>query len=250
MKKTYWIGALALFLLGSCNSHSGHDHEGHTHGSEEVHDHDHEGHDHASENHSGHNHEGEAAHAAEADHAHADHITLCPEKAREAGVVVETIQPQAFRQVIPTSGQVLAAQGDETVVVANVAGVVSFRRPVTEGMAVARGAALLDLSAEHLPQGDPVERARIAYETAKQEYERAARLVESQIVSQKAFNALKETYENARLAYEAIAKNRTRGGVSVTAPQGGYIKTCLVQEGDYVNAVSYTHLTLPTTWPV
>lgn len=235
MKKTYWIGALALFLLGSCNSHSGHDHEGHTHGSEEVHDHDHEGHDHASENHSGHNHEGEAAHAAEADHAHADHITLCPEKAREAGVVVETIQPQAFRQVIPTSGQVLAAQGDETVVVANVAGVVSFRRPVTEGMAVARGAALLDLSAEHLPQGDPVERARIAYETAKQEYERAARLVESQIVSQKAFNALKETYENARLAYEAIAKNRTRGGVSVTAPQGGYIKTCLVQEGDYVN---------------
>ena len=124
-----------------------------------------------------------------------------------------------------------AAQGDESVVVANVAGVVSFRHPVTDGMSVSKGAPILNISAENMPDGDPVKRTRIAYETAKKEYERAAKLVKSQIISQKDFNAIKESYENALLAYEAISKNQTKTGVSVTAPLGGYIKNCLVQEG-------------------
>ena len=56
MKKLIFMGVLGLFLLGSCNSKSGHDHEGHDHGTEEAHNHDHEGHDH---NHEGHDHEKE-----------------------------------------------------------------------------------------------------------------------------------------------------------------------------------------------
>lgn len=238
MKKFIFMGALGLFLLGSCNSKSGHDHEGHDHETEVAHDHDHEGHnhdheghDHASEGagHEGHNHATEALAAS-----HSDEIILTPEKAKAAGVASEIIQPKPFRQVIVTSGQVQAAQGDESVVVANVAGVVSFPRPVTDGMSIGKGASILNISAENMPDGDPVKRARIAYETAKQEYGRAARLVESQIVSQKEFNTIKENYENARLAYEAIAKNQTKTGVSITAPLGGYIKNTLVQEGDYV----------------
>lgn len=238
MKKFIFMGALGLFLLGSCNSKSGHDHEDHDHETEVAHDHDHEGHnhdheshDHASEGagHEGHNHATEALAAS-----HSDEIILTPEKAKAAGVASEIIQPKPFRQVIVTSGQVQAAQGDESVVVANVAGVVSFSRPVTDGMSIGKGASILNISAENMPDGDPVKRARIAYETAKQEYDRAARLVESQIVSQKEFNTIKENYENARLAYEAIAKNQTKTGVSITAPLGGYIKNTLVQEGDYV----------------
>lgn len=238
MKKFIFMGALGLFLLGSCNSKSGHDHEGHDHETEVAHDHDHEGHNH---DHEGHDHASEGAghevhnHATEALAAsHSDEIILTPEKAKAAGVASEIIQPKPFRQVIVTSGQVQAAQGDESVVVANVAGVVSFPRPVTDGMSIGKGASILNISAENMPDGDPVKRARIAYETAKQEYGRAARLVESQIVSQKEFNTIKENYENARLAYEAIAKNQTKTGVSITAPLGGYIKNTLVQEGDYV----------------
>ncbi len=245
MKKFIFMGALGLFLLGSCNSKSGHDHEGHDHETEAAHDHDHEGHDHSHEGHNheaeGHDHANEGAgheghnHATETPAAsHSDEIILTPEKAKAAGVESEIIQPKPFRQVIITSGQVQAAQGDESVVVANVAGVVSFPRPVTDGMSIGKGASILNISAENMPDGDPVKRARIAYETAKQEYDRAARLVESQIVSQKEFNTIKESYENARLAYEAIAKNQTKTGVSITAPLGGYIKNTLVQEGDYV----------------
>ena len=273
MKKIFFMGVMGMFLLGSCNSHSGHsheghDHEGHNHATEEhahnheghsqehsheghsheEHNHDHEGHDHSHDahNHEAHNHAEEAhnhdAHAHEGhDHSHGhdhgvnpDEIMLAPEKAKAAGVASEVIQPKTFRQVIKTSGEVQSAQGAESVVVANVAGVVSFQRAVTEGMQVGKGATIMTISASKLQDGDPAERARIAYEAAKADYDRASRLVESQIVSQKEFNAIKEKYENARLAYEALAKNQTKGGVAVAAPIGGYIKNLLVKEGDYV----------------
>lgn len=244
MKKIFFMGIMGMFLLGSCNNHSGHnheghDHEGHHHETETAHHHNHEGHnhaeeghDHASEDHNIHNHN----HAAEG-HEHGnnpDEIILAPEKAKAAGVVSEVIQPKPFRQVIKASGEVQAAQGNESVIVANVSGVVSFQRSVTEGMQVGKGATLMSISASQLQDGDPAERARIAYEVAKAEYDRASRLVESQIVSQKEFNSIREKYENARIAYEALVKNQTKSGVAVTAPIGGYIKNLLVKEGDYV----------------
>ena len=268
MKKIFFMGVMGMFLLGSCSSNSGHsheghhhDHEGHNHATEEhahsheEHSHEHEGHNHEGHNHAteahnhdahaGHNHEAEAhnhdAHAGhDHDHVHAhgvnpDEIMLAPAKAKAAGVVSEVIQPKPFRQIIKASGEVQAAQGNESIVVANVSGIVSFQRSVTEGMQVGKGASLMSISASKLQDGDPAERARIAYEAAKADFERASRLVESQIVSQKEFVAIKEKYENAKLAYEALAKNQTKHGVSVTSPMGGYIKNLLVKEGDYVS---------------
>ena len=249
------------------HSHESNDHEGHNHG-EEGHNHDHEGHDHSHDghNHEGHNHEGHNhdaheghnhaeevhnhdAHAHEGhnhdaheghDHGHAhgvnpDEIILAPHKAKAAGVASMEIQPKSFRQVIKASGEVQAAQGNESTIVANVSGIVSFQRSVTEGMQVGKGATIMTISASKLQDGDPAERARIAYEAAKADFDRASRLVESQIVSQKEFNAIKEKYENARIAYEALSKNQTKGGVAVSAPMGGYIKNLLVKEGDYVS---------------
>ena len=203
MKHYIFMGALAACMLGSCGGHEGHDHEA----------------------------EGEAK---EAHAAHADEIVLTPEKAQAAGVQVEEVQPAAFRSVIPTSGQVLAAQGDEATVVAAVSGVVNFTRSLIEGTQVSAGMALLTVSSQHIQEGDPVKRARIAYETAKSEYERAAKLVDKQIVSQKDFNQLKENYENARIAYEALSPSKDGKGVAVKSPIGGYVKSCLVKEGDYV----------------
>lgn len=203
MKHYIFMGALAACMLGSCGGHEGHGHEA----------------------------EGEAK---EAHAAHADEIVLTPEKAQAAGVQVEEVQPAAFRSVIPTSGQVLAAQGDEATVVAAVSGVVNFTRSLIEGTQVSAGMALLTVSSQHILEGDPVKRARIAYETAKSEYERAAKLVDKQIVSQKDFNQLKENYENARIAYEALSPSKDGKGVAVKSPIGGYVKSCLVKEGDYV----------------
>lgn len=203
MKKYLFMGTALLFLCGACTQQ--------------------------------HNHEAEeAAHEAESHGGHSDEIILTPEKAKAAGVMVETVTPGTFREVIPTSGQVLAAQGDENTLVAATAGVVSFSRTVTEGMSVGRDVELLSVSAENLQDGDPVKRARIAYERAKGEYERAEKLIGERIVSEKEFNVLKENYENARIAYEALSPSKAGKGVAVKSPMAGYVKACFVKEGDYV----------------
>ena len=194
MKKVIFMGVLGLFLLGSCNSKSGDSHEGHNHETEEHnHDgHDHEGHDHE---HEGHNHE----HEEQENHAGgSDEIILPPAKAQAAGVAVSTVEPGSFHQVIKTSGQVMAAQGDESVAVATVAGVVSFKGKVIEGMSVSKGTPLVVLSSKNMADGDPVQKARIAYEVSKKEYERMKALVGNKIVSEKEFAQAEQIYENAR----------------------------------------------------
>lgn len=253
MKKLIFIGVLGLFVLGSCNnkktqSHEGHDHSTVAHNHD---DHDHEGHNHETEghDHEGHNHAAEAKCNGDHDHdhdhatlptksnsaeAHSDEIILPKAKAEAAGVRVNTIQPAPFQQVIKTSGQVLAAQGDESMAVATVAGVVSFRGKVTEGMSISQGAPLVTISSHNIADGDPVQRARIAYEVSKKEYERMKALVKNKIVSDKDFAQAEQSYENARISYEALSKNHSASGQNVTAPIGGYVKSILVKEGDYV----------------
>ena len=228
------MGVLGLFILGSCNSKPGNNPEEHNHGTE-AHDHDHEGHDHENEGHSatkeceGHNHGSEASESE-----HSDEIILPKAKAEAAGVKVSTIEPGTFEQVIKTSGQVLAAQGDESVAVATVAGVVSFHGKVTEGMSVGKGSTLLTISSSNIADGDPVQRARIAYEISKKEYERMKALVKKKIGSDKDFAQAEQNYENARISYEALAKGNTKGGQAISSPIGGYVKNILVKEGDYV----------------
>lgn len=208
MKNYILTGTLCMFLLGACGEH--------------AHEHGEEGHSHEEEMHAG-----EKA-------GHSDEIILAPEKAKAAGVEAETVRAGSFRNVIHTSGQVLAAQGEEATVVAASSGVVSFSRKVAEGMQVGKGTELLSVSAAHIQDGDPVQKAKVAYEKAKEEYERAQKLVSSQIVSQKDFAALREAYENARLTYEALKPSKSGKGVSVKSPISGFIKACLVKEGDYV----------------
>ncbi len=226
MKRIFFWGAVGMMFLGSCR------HAAHT--GDEAHDHNAEAHDHTTElsGHDGHDHE---SHAHD-EHAHeGDEIILSPAKAEAAGVVVEPVVAGSFRQVIRTSGQVMTAQGDERVAVATVAGVVSLGGKLIEGMHVSKGSPLLTLSSQHLAEGDPVQKARVAYEVSAQEYERMKALVESKIVSEKEFAQARQTYENARIAYEAVARNHSAAGQAVVAPIDGYVKNLLVKEGDYVD---------------
>lgn len=66
------------------------------------------------------------------------------------------------------------------------------------------------------------------------EYERMKELVKNKIVSDKDFAQTEQSYENARLSYEALSKNHSAIGQSITAPIAGYVKSILVKEGDYV----------------
>ena len=241
MKKIYGIGVMCAYLLAGCAGHSaeaGHDHD-HDHEHEEaaVHDHDHEGHEHEEADH---DHEHEEAGHEEHDHAHEEaaapgEVVFKEANTKAVGLQTVTVTPGAFTQVIRTSGQVLAAQGEESVVVATVPGVVSFGSlPFTDGTAVRKGQNLLSIASNGLSEGDVAVRAKAAYEAAKQEYERMEALVADRIVSAKEFEQAKLNYANAKAAYEAVANKQTAKGVAVVAPLNGYLKNIQVKEGDYV----------------
>lgn len=215
MKKRILIaGVMGLMVFVSCHNDKSGDHDEDVHAEEE------------------HMESGKSG----KEEAHAGEIVLPVEKAKAAGVVAEVIKPGDFQTVIQTSGSLQSASGDEASVVATMSGIVRMVRAMPEGARVGRGQALFSISSEHMQDGDPADRAGVAYATAKREYERAQKLVKDKIISEKEFNAIKENYDMARIAQKALAASKGKSGVAVTAPITGYVKECLVKNGDYVAA--------------
>lgn len=219
-KQILGAAAIAALLLAGCNGGQ----TAHNHSENDGHDHDTQtrfeadGHDHA-----------------ESGKGHDDEIVFTEKQAAFAGLETDSIQPGPFRNVIRTSGEIRAAQGDEATVVATANGIVSFPgQAMTAGAPIAAGATVVTISAKNLADGDPAAKAKIAYETALKEYERAKGLVADQIISAKEFEQVRMRYENARTTYEAQAGNVTASGVRVASPINGYITGRLVGQGDYV----------------
>ena len=247
----YAITILAISLWGCKNqssqdkhthseteTHAGHNHEEHDHcheghdHSHEGHDHDHEGHDH---NHEGHDHE-HADHNHESEEAkHSDEIIFPKAQAAKTTFEVREIQPASFNQVVKTTGQILAAPGDEAVIVATSNGVVSFTsNKLTEGTKVQKGQSLFQISSKNIAEGDYYTKVKATYEAAKASYDRAESLVKDKIISQKEFENTKLEFENAKTAYDAVSNNKTAKGVSVNDPINGHVKNILVKEGEYI----------------
>ena len=234
----YAITILAISLWGCKNqssqdkhthsateTHAGHDHE------HEGHDHEHEGHDHEHETgkeHAGHSHESEEA-------KHIDEIIFPKAQAAKTTFEVREIQSASFNQVVKTTGQVLAAPGDEAVIVATSNGIVSFSsNKLTEGTKVQKGQSLFQISSKDIAEGDYYTKVKATYEAAKASYDRAEALVKDKIISQKEFESTKLEFENAKTAYDAVSNNKTAKGVSVNAPINGHMKNILVKEGEYI----------------
>ena len=196
-----------------------------------------DGHDHAAEKdheHSegdGHDHGGEVK-----KEAHADEIVFTNDQAKAVGLKTEVVTPQTFRNVIKTSGQVQAPQGDEQTVVATSNGVISFANAsITDGVPVRAGETIVVVSAKNLQEGDPSLKAKIAFETAEKEYKRSEGLVADKIISTKEFEQTRLRYETAKAVYQGQAANVTASGIRITSPINGYIKNRLVSQGEYVS---------------
>ncbi len=200
-------------------------------GQNQNHDHDHEASGHQDCDHEGHNHDDSH------DHEHVlGEIVVLPEQAETAGLQVETVWPKPFDMVIKASGQIQAAQGDELTVVAPANGIVSFMRSLTEGSAVRQGEPLVSISSQNMLEGDPVVKAKLAYEQAEREYRRITSLAKDTLVSAREYEQVRTNYETAKVTYDALAKSQTAKGINVSAGIGGYVKNRLVAEGEYIAA--------------
>ena len=160
----------AAALFAACGGKQPHSHE-HDH-AHEVHEHDHSAHEH-DHDHSTHNHEAhdhthenhEHDHSAH-DHNHGSGIAFTKQQAQAAGLVVETVAEVPFYGVIKTAGHLQAPVSSEVVVVATAAGVVHYTQSsLAEGQPMTEGRAFAAISAKRLQDGDPLVKARLAYET-------------------------------------------------------------------------------------
>ena len=231
MKKIYWVFLATAYLLAGCQAKSVHTEHDHEHHHEEETEHAHEEHDHE-HGEDEHNHEHEEAGESHA----AGEIVFKKANAEAIGMQTEGMTPVAFSEVLKTSGQIQAAQGSESVVVATVPGVVTLGTTRSmDGTAVQKGQTILSLASRTLSDGDVALRLKNAYETARKEYERMKGLVADKIVSEKDFEQARLAYENAKVAYEAVEGKHSTQGVAVTATMSGFLKNILVKEGDYVS---------------
>ena len=195
----------------------------HSHGDGQDHDHDHAEEEHQEEK-KGHD-------------DHSDEIIMTPQQAKSANVKVEEVKMGEFQSTLHVSGLVMTDQSSEVTLVATQAGTVNFSKSLmSDGAPVKAGQCVATVSPKNIEDGDPGAHARVAYETAKAEYERAKQLVADQIISQREFQQIKATYDDARVTFEAQMAHRSGSGVNVNSPKAGYMKTRLVQEGEYVAA--------------
>lgn len=230
MKKFYISIAIAASVaLWGCKGEHNHAHENettetHSHAETHEHEHSHEhNHDH------GHNH----AHAEFEDDESV--VVFSHKQSENANLRVKKIEFAPFSNVIKCSGDVISSPNDATYIVAHTNGVIMFGYPTpVDGLYVKKGNTLFSISSSNLQDGDVAYRAKIAYENAKSNYERALSLIDDKIISEKEFSEIKVEYENSKAAYDAVKGVGTNGS-SVTAPADGFISQIMVNNGDFVS---------------
>ncbi len=213
MQKNYFVlTAYIVAVLTGCTGHS---------------------HSHKHDEHTDHHHEHE-----EEQHTHAaGEIVFSQEKATAIGLQTEQIDYAPFTEAIKVSGQILTPSNKTQVVVAATEGVISLQRTLHEGTAVRKGQVLAHISVQGMATADPVETARMQYEAARKEYERAERLTGNQIVSAQEMEQITLRYQTARTQYEALRNKKADDGcIEVIAPQDGYVSGLTFDNGDYVEA--------------
>ena len=169
-------------------------------------------------------------------------ITYLKEQAWKVEFANAPALVQPFSEIVRTSGQIVAAPGDEVVLTAQVSGVVSFSgRNYTPGVKIGAGALMFTVQSNEVVQsnlGAAVQQAEQDLAIAKAQFERAGELVKDNIISQKEFLEAKLRFENAQtaLANTSVSKNFGQNRQRVVAPLSGFLKNILVENGQFVQA--------------
>ena len=189
-----------------------------------------------------HPHEGEEHHHEEGEHhhegeEHAGEIVFSEAQQEAFGVETEEVSYRSFSQVIRASGTILPAKGEEAVIPATTSGVFHFKgKAPSEGAYIAKGAVFAVINTRNVDGGDPVSKARAAFETAEREFLRDTELLQDNIISTSHYDQSKLEYEQAKAAYEALTSGGYSGeGLNVLSPLGGYLQAVYVSEGQFVN---------------
>lgn len=147
---------------------------------------------------------------------------------------------QTIYDVIKTTGQVQAAPGDETLVIAKSAGIVKFSGAnILAGLPVSSGQALFSVSGGDIAVDNidaAIRTARAEQSAAKAELDRASELIKDKLITQNEFQQAMLRHQQSQIALTNLSRSYGAGGKSAVAPSTGFIKELLVTEGQYVTA--------------
>ncbi|PSK82360.1 efflux RND transporter periplasmic adaptor subunit [Prolixibacter denitrificans] len=172
-------------------------------------------------------------------HENAKAIAFLKEEAWKIDFAVAPVKEEPFFEIIKTSGEIMPAQGDEIVVTAKHRGTVLLGgTQLLSGEPVKKNEELMTLSASLLDGNlnQDYLKAKAAYDKAKENYERSKQLIEDRLITQTEFRSAEAEFRSAKAVFENISRFHTTQGERIVAPQNGYIKECLVSEGQFVEA--------------
>ena len=184
-----------------------------------------------------HEHE-EHAHEEHEHHGDAMHIDIDYLKGVEFQVDTARLEP--FGPVISTMARVAPSQGDERIVTAKAAGVVTIAAAnLTDGRQVKAGETLGWVDASGMATDNlqvRYQQAESSAQLAKQSLERKRELAATGVVSQRDLEQAQDAWEQARAEYDNLRKHFASGKSAFVAPMQGYVTQLLVTTGQYVEA--------------
>ncbi len=192
----------------------------------------------AHEDHDHHEAEEEHDHEGHEEHLGPDDVHFSDAQAEAINLAVDTIRPDAtFAPSIPCSGVIEAQAAGSLTIVAPQSGIVSITdRQLAPGAYLGKGQTVAIISGKAIQEGDAAQKARLEYEAAKKDYDRANELIGDKIISQKEYEETMLRFDNARTAYEALASKMTENGVAVSATASGHVTRVFIDHGQYVQA--------------
>lgn len=167
-----------------------------------------------------------------------EEIIFTKEQVWEIDFGTMELQPQLFNTVIPVSGQLEALPKNITSVIAPIEGIIQFAQNLMPGQKVKKGDVLFTVNAGQLTSNNlntKYNSEKVAYEKAKSDLERAEKLVNENIISEKEYLQVKLDFDNAKLNFESISKNFSNGTQVIRATQSGIISELIIKAGDFVN---------------
>ena len=165
-------------------------------------------------------------------------IAFLKEQAWTIEFATKKIQPEPFNEVIQVSGKLKPRPSDEQIVAARSNGVVTWSDAFLPGSAVRQGQQLFILSSGNVTEGNSQSQyleARANFQKAEADYNRVQPLVAEKVISEKNFLEVKNQYERAKIRFETLSKNYSRGGQAIPSPMNGFVKEITVRSGEYVN---------------
>ena len=153
-------------------------------------------------------------------------------------IKTERIIPKKYTKTIRATGVIALAGGNENVIIANTSGKLDFHHnTMTTGSEFKKGDLLFTISGSGLIDNNltmKFTQAKNDFLLSKENYFRAEKLAQNNIISEKEMQQRKAKYHSDSIRYQILKNNFGRNSLGVRASMDGNIYKLFVKNGEYV----------------